>query len=642
MQDMDKTGSYLYHMRYIIALVLLLFLTIGRFHGDSMAAYDYYIQPGIGNENLYPVMGEARIVRSDEWVVSTPAKLASSFGETPFTKYNEIQRGTNTLNILNGVEINAFSVIRNPFILGWLILDRERAFSLNWYATIFVAFLVSMEFFCIIGNRSRLIAVTGACLTVFSSFYLWWGFPTMIWSLEACIVCAYYLLHQEKLLYKVFFAAGFVSAFLNFATPLYPAWQVPFGFVALMLVIWMIHEHWDLIRQQKKSTWLIVSGAVAVIVILTGLYFLDISEYVKAISTTVYPGKRSDFGGYFLNKLFYYFQAIDYAYKDLGLYSVGATASEKSAFLSFFPLPTIVGALVWFRNKKENWLLGLLLLLEIPMLFYVTTGLPGIVAKVLLFSLSTRIRMIDVIGFIQVIFICYLAGREYQLNRMEKGILTFATVLSCVAALFICKMDYPDYMISRKFMLLVVCLLMLAGAGLFIVEKKALKRLALCICIVISLRTGWMIRPVMKGLDAIYEKPVAKEVMQIMSEDPDARWMTENMEFVCSGFLVACGAPTVNSVNTYPNMELWTELDPDGEYEEVYNRYAHVVMNFTEEDTSMELIAADSILVNLSYEDIEKTDVSYILTRDELVSREECSFEKIYDEAGCKIYHVEY
>ena len=89
MQDMDKTGSYLYHMRYIIALVLLLFLTIGRFHGDSMAAYDYYIQPGIGNENLYPVMGEARIVRSDEWVVSTPAKLASSFGETPFTKYNE-------------------------------------------------------------------------------------------------------------------------------------------------------------------------------------------------------------------------------------------------------------------------------------------------------------------------------------------------------------------------------------------------------------------------------------------------------------------------------------------------------------------------------------------------------------------------
>lgn len=607
-----------------------------------MSAYDYYIQPGLGNENLYPVMGEARIVRSDEWVVSTPAKLASSFGEHPFSRYNEVQRATKTLNILNGVEINIYSVIRNPFILGWLVLDRERAFSLNWYATMIVAFLVGMEFFYIIGNRNRLLALTGAMLTVLSSFYLWWGFPTMIWSLEACIVCAYYFIYKEDWKKKILFAIAFVSAFLNFATPLYPAWQVPFGLVALMLVIWMIHEHWDMVHAQKKTTWAIGIAAIAAVILLIGVYLWDTLEYIRVISATVYPGKRSDNGGYFLSKLFYYFQAVDYAYKDLGLYAVGATASEKSAFISFFPLPTIVAVFVWFKNKKDNWLLGLLLLLELPMIIYVTTGLPAFVAKVLLFSLSTRIRMIDVIGFIQIIMLCYLVGREYQLSLMEKIVITFATVGSCVVALVICKVDFPDYMISKKFMLIVLSMLIVAGIGFFVVEKKRIKQAAMWICILLSLRTGVMIRPVMKGLDAIYEKPVAKEIMKIMEEEPDAKWMTENMEFVCSGFLVACGAPTVNSVNTYPNMELWNKLDPNGDYEEVYNRYAHVVMKFTEEDTSMELIAADNMQVNLSYKDIEKTGVSYVLTRDELVDQSECVFEKIYDEAGCKIYHVAY
>lgn len=639
---MDNKGCYIYHMRYGIALLLLLCLTIGCFHGDSISAYDYYIQPGVGNENLYPVMGEARIVRSDEWVVSTPAKLASSFGDKPFSRYNEIQRGTSTLNILNGIEINAYSVMRNPFLLGWLVLDREHAFSLNWYAAIVVAFLVGMEFFYLIGNKSRLIALTGACLSVFSSFYLWWGFPTMIWSLEACFVCAYYFLHREQIWQKGLFALAFVSAFLNFATPLYPAWQVPFGLVALMLMLWLFHEDWELLKKQTRSAWILVGMAITAVLFLLGMYVWDTFDYIQAISATAYPGKRTDFGGYFLNKLFYYFQAIEYAYKDLGLYSVGATASEKSAFLSFFPLPSIAAGMVWLRNKKENWFLGLLLLLEIPMLFYVTTGLPQVVARALLFSMSTRIRMIDVIGFIQILLLCYLAGREYRMSRTEKVILTLSTVLSCLTALLVCKIDYPDYLISKKFMVIVSCLLVTAGIGIFVVHKRRIRQMALWICILLSLRTGVMIRPVMKGLDAIYEKPVAKAIMQIMSEHPDAKWMTQNMEFVCSGFLVACGAPTLNSVNTYPNMELWHSLDEEGVYEEVYNRYAHIVVTFTEEDTGMELVAADNILLKLSYKDIEKTGVSYILTRDELVSHAECSFEKLYDEAGCKIYQVMY
>lgn len=630
----------IYKIRYLVGLLLLIVLTGFGFHGDSMSAYDYYIQPGVGNENLYPLLGQARIVRSDEWVVSTPAKLASSFGDKPFSKYNQIQRATDTLNIVNGVECNIFTVVRNPFILGWKILPRENAFSLNWYAPILIAFFTSLEFFFIIGKQKKGIAAAGAFLTVCSSFYLWWGFPTVIWALEGCVVCGYYFLQKKELWKKILLAYGFVAYFLNFCTPLYPAWQVPFGLIALVMVVWLVHEQWSTIKGQRKSTWMILGVALFAAAGLLGYFLNDIREYIQAISQTVYPGNRVDHGGYYLNKLFYYFQAIDYAYKDLGTYAPGATASEMSAFVSLFPLPIIAAFCYWWKNRSEHWLLGGLLLLLIPFLFYVTTGLPSMVAAVLLLNRTTRIRLVDAIGFIQIVLLMYVAARERLTSGRIRILLTISAVMAPIMALWVCKADFPDYIISKKYMLLVSIVLAVIGFGLCVAERKSIQWIALILCVAVSLRTGVMVRPVMKGMDAIYEKPVAKEIMRITQSDPEAKWMTVDMEFVCSGFLVACGAPTVNSVNTYPNLDMWHALDPTGRYEDVYNRYAHVTVSLTEEDTSMELVAADSMQLHLSYDDMDTMDVSYILTTSELENVPECSFIKLYDEAGCRIYQV--
>ena len=40
------------------------------------------------------------------------------------------------------------------------------------------------------------------------------------------------------------------------------------------------------------------------------------------------------------------------------------------------------------------------------------------------------------------------------------------------------------------------------------------------------------------------------------------------------------GAKTVNSVNVYPDLDKWHVIDPNGQYEEVYNRYAHILVDF--------------------------------------------------------------
>ena len=158
-----------------------------------------------------------------------------------------------------------------------------------------------------------------------------------------------------------------------------------------------------------------------------------------------------------------------------------------------------------------------------------------------------------------------------------------------------------------------------------------------------ALITGVYIRPITKGTYAVDSKPLAKEIQSIVKTDKKSKWIAYGGGIVLSGFSVACGAPTINSVNTYPNMELWKKLDPSGQYNEVYNRYAHIDIDFTDSDTSMELLQADCMRIHLSYKDLVKTDVKYIVALVTLTSGNEyVDFEQLYSEDGSYIYKVIY
>ena len=148
------------------------------------------------------------------------------------------------------------------------------------------------------------------------------------------------------------------------------------------------------------------------------------------------------------------------------------------------------------------------------------------------------------------------------------------------------------------------------------------------------------VHPVMKGLGVVYSKPFAKEVASIVENEPDARWVMLN-DIVRPNFLIACGARTINSTNFIPNTGMWEKLELE-EYEEIYNRYAHVAIELTEENSSMELIGMDAIRVKLNYNQLKDMDVDYIVSMVEVEDKAEVSFDEIYNESGIIIYKVVY
>ena len=64
-----------------------------------------------------------------------------------------------------------------------------------------------------------------------------------------------------------------------------------------------------------------------------------------------------------------------------------------------------------------------------------------------------------------------------------------------------------------------------------------------------------------------------KEIRTIEQEKPGI-WIVENAGYPLINIPVLAGAPTINSTNVYPNLEHWSQLDPEGSNEEIYNRYA--------------------------------------------------------------------
>lgn len=637
--DIKKMYQILFDKRWAIAGIVLLFMTINRYHGDSISCYDYYIQPGIVSDYSYPIFGKERHIRSDEWVVNTPIKLSTQYLKNPYEKYNNLVRGTNTLNdnmltlifILNPVNIISMLI---RFLFGY-----EYSFSYDWYANIFLTFLLQLELFLIISSRKKMLSVCGTCMVVLSSHYLWWGFPSMILYSSAALVCSYYFFKSTSVRKCLVYAYGTALGTASFVLILYPAWEIPMGFCAAIIFIWIVHECWDEIKKMTKAEWLILISALALCIIMIAQNMFARREYAEAITNTVYPGKRVDYGGFSIIKLSNYITAILYPYLHYD------NPSEKGMFITLFPLPLFMALYFWIKGNRNNWLLNGLMMLSGFLICYTTVGLPPALAKITLMTYSTDRRAVDILGYIQVVlFVTVLSNFSINSRMSKRYAVLFAVIMSGISVFF-AEREMPGYM-RGGYKIIIFELIALIFYCFIANTYEKIYRFGLISVLLLALITSVFVRPIVKGFDAIYAKPVAKEIRQIVSKDKDAKWIACSnviVPYMSPQFALACGAPVINSINVYPNMDLWEKLDPDKIYENVYNRYAHFAVNFADEATSVEEIYPDEICLNISYKDIQKTEARYVFSIYPLdVNNEYVAFEQLYGEYGSYIYKVCY
>ena len=151
---------------------------------------------------------------------------------------------------------------------------------------------------------------------------------------------------------------------------------------------------------------------------------------------------------------------------------------------------------------------------------------------------------------------------------------------------------------------------------------------------------GMCVNPIQLGADALLASPTLDEVRSVAQGDPDALWLTDDA--LLGQACITCGARTITSANVYPNLQRWRTLDPDGSFEDVYNRYAHISVELGE-TTSFQVLAPDAFRAIVAPDDVPKLGATYWLSRANLAAwnTEHVRFEPLRQLGELTLYRID-
>lgn len=645
-----KMYEFIHNHRYKIACAFLLFVMIFKYSGSSIVEFNSEIQPHIDNTRYHTLLGQTRRIRTDEWATSTTYILSQSKTEVPFQYFSDVLRGTPTdmFTVANSPVLDILMIGR-PFQLGFMLFGTDAGLSFYWYARLVAMMLGSYELCLILTKRNKKVSLCGMIVITFSAAVQWWYcMQVLIWG-QIVVVLVDKFMTTNKKRNKYLCALGILVSGLSYIFEFYPAWQISFGYVFLALIIWI------LIKNIKYEKYRFTKHDVAVIVItllcialLLGRWYMLSKDTLAAEMNTDYPGERNEVGGGALN-LYSYFYNIFFPTEEY------LNPCEYSSMLSLFPIPLILGLIYVIRNKKD-------LHFWIPMLvvggflsIWCVYGFPEFLAILTKMSMSTAGRASIPLGTVCIYILIYLIGNFETDDKLINKKLSY--VLSGIFILFIIYKAKTTIGFAEEFHYLDKFKILLGGEiflalifGVLNINNEKIKNYTIYGLIAVALITGLGVNPVIRTTDVLYTKPVAIKMQEIKKENPDAIWAVNDAGWYKNDYAVANGIRTINSTAVYPNFELFEKLlgekAKEEEIRKIYNRYAHVNFEVTDEESNVELLFADNIAIKVNYKDLQKLNIEYILSTVDLNKNfkdnedARSTFKEIYNEDKIYIYEV--
>lgn len=634
-QVLEFAGKY----RYMIGGVLFVFCILFEISGSSISMYGDYLGIDVNSRGL--LFGTGRGIRMDEWATNTPMALSQYAND--FGYFSDIIRGTATdAFIVYGQPVCDLAVIFRPFHWGYLFLEPAKGLSFFWCGRLIALFLVSFEMGMLITKKNRFWSFLYSMLLCFSPIVQWWfainGLVEILVFGQLFILMVFHFLITDKWYVKL--AASVVAAICGggYVLVFYPAWQVPLGYMFLGLFIWIILEY----RKKWKPRWKKDGTCIAVFfLILAGglLYiFLKSQDAILAVLNTVYPGSRVEIGGGCLLQPLQYGGNIFFSLISDNLPGI---LCEMTEFFDLSPLGLLAALWVIFGEKCRDKFLVIMTVICIGLWFYAAVPIPELIARITLLSFSQAGRTAQVIGFANLL----LLVRSVTLMKKSVGRLwsLLVAVILTGGLLVVNHKVYGAYL--PVYMLAAVGITLFAGAYLVLRWRAPYAKLLLGLFAYgVLFYSGGLANPVQKGLDVVYETDLMGEIQKITEDDPEGKWICDMVGYPMNNYTIMGGAPTIDSINVYPDLKRWGIFDQDGSQEDIYNRYAHIDVEIVDSGTSFQPGAmADSFKVSIDKYDLDKLEISYILTNRELegFSDDGVTFEQVAEGNGYKIYHYE-
>lgn len=642
-EGITKLLNKIINCRFIIAIIAFVLILGLKLHGSSIGMWDTYVSEKIDNSEISILLGENRAIRSDEWSVQAPYYFAQAESESFYPLYNDniISGGLNMILAYNA-PVADITILAKPFNWGFLLLGKEYGLSWYWGFKIIGLLLLAFEVAMILTKKNKILSFVSAFWIAFSPAVQWWFMQhvgDVVFYTLAIITAFYkYFEYRENLKVKIAFAVMLALSAVGFILVLYPAFQVPMAYIILIMIS-VIYFSYFKRPKLAKSDYIIIPATMMIIAAMTIHFAINSMDAIKAVFGTVYPGKRICTGGDGeIARLCEYMLNVFIPFKDIN----NLNNCEVSSFINFFIGSVVVVIVAVKKSIKERTMGIALLLAAILQLAWCFVGTPQWLAKLTLLSFVPTFRMITVFNFTAMLLSIWALGIVFdsEIISKRKGIV-ISIVTVVVYGMLIYKSKYIGY-VSGKYYMMLLLLFLVLNLTAFCRYKKLF-----CITMMaVIILSGATVNPVARGVGAIYNKTLAQTIQNIERDDPEAIWLAEGLD-TRGEFIYANGAKTINGTHFYPDKALWSKLEKDADYGNIYNRYAHVHIQLVDNETDFILNYPDDFTIKMNIDELAALGIDYIWTKkelDKLCIGGKVKFKELYYSSldGNRVYKVEY
>ena len=633
--NINSLYEWLYKNRYLIGLCIILFTILFELNNSSIDLWRFLNTDNSQNSSDI-ILGKPRLIRSDEWSTYTPMLLSQS---PDYEWFSSSLRGGNTdVFMTYGQPVKNVASVFRPFLLGFLFLGSAKGLSFFWIVRLVLLFLISFEFLMLISNKNKIVSLTGTFLITFAPAVQWWWTPSglaeMIIYCELLILLLNNYITQKKFIKRfliIFFTMVFTGSYMFV---LYPAWQVPMAYIFAIIVLWILVENYKDYKFNKKD---ILPISISIILFVIALLYIygKSKETIDLINNTVYPGARFETGGDKLTEYSIGYNSFAHIFRYWGniflpLFenNLKTNPCNFAVFFDLFPIGLIVSFIVLFKDKVKDKLLIMLLFLYVFFTVWCAVGFPKFLSQITMMKVSPAYRTIVILSFLNVLmFIRSISLLKYRMNRVDSFVISFITTILIVVSNILIYEYYFD-----AFKIIVVSIL--SFVLFYLILRNKINKLFMFLIILTMILSGLLVNPIQKGINVVNNLELSKIIKKIDTHEKGL-WIVEHFYYYAMNFPIMQGIRTLNSTNTYPNIDVFKLLDNDGKYNYVYNRYAHVFINLVHENDMLDkfvLLGLDCFKINMTVDDILKLNIKYIFTIKNLdeFNNDKINFEKLY------------
>ena len=624
----------IYKYRFVLSFLLLIMLVSFKISGSSMGCWKLFLGDGESGIRL----GEPRVWRSDEWGTLTPLCFRQQYNTLgAYNRYSQTLGSILTDNMLvYGQPSWDILTLFRPFYWGYLFFGSERGLSWFWCSRLIVLFLSWFELGMLITDGQKKLSVMLSICVSFAPFLQWWfainGLVEMLIYGACFVLGSNYLVSHTFNPRKIAVAVGMAVCAVGYVLTFYPTWMVPVAWGFVPLFLWVIIWKFDMkvLRRVDVVPWLLIFVITAASLTVLAVTSWDV---ITAELNSVYPGNAPlSSGGTGL------WWMMKYPISLVSRFSMNELIVENSSIICFAPAGFILALWVIIKEKKKDPLLILLLGMNLFLAWYYCVGIPKWLAKMLLLSFVNSNRGPQVLGFLRLtLFVRAVALKE---KAPKRWLAALAAVISSAVpmrlALGFTKYEPGglryEYFDTAEKILVVWAIIAVVFYLLYRARKSKYTMTVLGVCTVVLASSIW-INPVAKGVPEITKSETMQQIRDLVKEDPQAIWLVVDMAYPATNIPAMAGADCLNTTQTYPQKTRWEMLDPEGEYEDIYNRYCHIRASLGSK-TMLELVSTDYVEVTLSPEDLKKLNIRYIVSTNDFDEKIAAGTTNIFTDSG--------